>query len=220
MENRHPPITAPEAETPQYYSPGTIVRLTYERKGMRQEDFEKLAGVSNLSNFCLDKAGLDIHSARKVGATLGFEEKSEDMRRFTLLATGVDVSKSPAQILQAVKDKDMESYEGLRRLFDLTGLTRDELAEKAGVPTTTLRPWTTSEKGGHISVETAIPELAKACGFEKSEHAFRAIFGGGYARRTTPEVHDTRPTPAPADDYADKIKDSRKNRDATPTLKA
>ena len=158
---------------------GDIIRRCYERKGLNQAEFAETLGLAKISNAVLGKAYLNHESSRKVADWLAenYELTQQEQHRFMAMAQGVDMSKTPDQLLTEVMlKKDDVALPDLRtaallRMYDQTGLTRPELAAEAGTDGYTLNRSVLTEGNGLIYMdgEEAIA-LAKALGISKKYH--------------------------------------------------
>jgi hypothetical protein len=158
---------------------GDLLRQTYERKGMRLEDLQNEVELAHLTNFLLGKASLDHESATKMANWLQFE--GDDRRKFMVLATGHDVSIDPLAILDRVRSGELIQTEGLRQIYDASGMTRSELAKASGVD---IAYSVTEKSKGRI---TAAPEnmrkLAALCGLGERVQDFTETFSGRWTAR-------------------------------------
>lgn len=166
---------------------GELVRQTYERKGMRLEDLQKEVKLAHLTNFLLDKASLDHESAGKMADWLQF--KDDARRKFMVLATGHNASISPSDILDKVRKGELAQTEGLRLIYDASGMTRTELAKASGVDIA--YSVTEKSKGRIVAAPENMRKLAALCGLEDRVQDFAETFSGRWAARVTQNpAHD------------------------------
>lgn len=148
---------------------GDITRRTYERKGLTQEQFMHELGVSHISDFILGKNRLNHDNAKLLA---DWYKKNYDIgkngrRNIRCMALAVDRSMKPEEILNAAKEGTMPRHTALQRLYDLSGLTREDLAATAKVAAHVIQRSTTEISGGRlhtnkdearrIAIETGIP---------------------------------------------------------------
>jgi len=169
---------------------GELLRLTRDRRGLTQMQAESKQeiGLASISEFERGKNTLQHESARKVAKWLGLEE--EDARDFVVMATGKQHDLTPQQLLAQAKDPH-QRCRSLRRIFDATGLTREELADKAGIDYGQIMYATQKRSGGRILAgEDQIVELACLCGLKEQVGDFMATFGSTWEERVIVPVDD------------------------------
>jgi hypothetical protein len=160
---------------------GELLRQTYERKGMRLEDLQSEVKLAHLTNFLLGKADLDHESATKLVNWFVFE--GDDRRKFMVLATGHDASIDPSAVLDRVRSGTLAQTEGLRLIYDASGMTRTELAKACGVDIA--YSVTEKSKGRIMAAPENMRKLADLCGLGARLQDFTETFSGRWAARAT-----------------------------------
>jgi hypothetical protein len=149
---------------------GELVRLTRERRGVQQ--------WAGLSAFELGKAHVSLPTAHKLADWLGFvgPDHVEARRTFICFATGVDQSQTPDQIFDQVLKGEIPRYIALRRLFDLTGKTRDQISEILGFSKSSARIMGTEFSDGRIYPSRRAIAVAREVGLLHRSDQFVEVF--------------------------------------------
>lgn len=172
--------------------PGRIAQTLCLRRNINFEDLADKVGCSRttMTDFMHDRESLGHKFARGVCRALGI--KNDNARLYVVAATGHDISVRPGKLLEEAlaKPTAKERVPELRRIYDWSAMTREELAEASGIGLSTLNRAILSETGGTIS---APPEdlraLAKLCGLGSKQaaqfaEAFASPWVGGAAGKT------------------------------------
>lgn len=139
---------------------GDIIRRSYERKGLRQDEFTAAVGIAKVSNAVLGQAYMEHETSAKLAAW--FKEQyaldKAGQRRLMAMAQGVDMSRTPEQLLDAARadPPQIARHIALQRLYDMTGLTRPQFAGEAGVAEHVITHSTTEESGGRLYCDDAM----------------------------------------------------------------
>ncbi|MEY4700963.1 MAG: hypothetical protein RL326_1150, partial [Pseudomonadota bacterium] len=159
---------------------GEVHRLIRLRRGLVQE--------SGMSDFELGKAGITHARASAIADWLGFTgpQHRECRRLFITMATGTHTPQNPAQILDDIIAGNLERHIGVQKLFDWTGLTRAELAEKMGAPKSSGAAYTTAQRGGRIFNQQHLRVLAEELGLR---HRFDELVSVFTPKRYSPPAH-------------------------------
>jgi hypothetical protein len=149
---------------------GELVRLTRERRGVRQWD--------GLSDFELGKAGVSIPTAHKLADWLGFvgPDHVEARRTFICFAIGVDQSQTPDQIFDQVVKGEIPRYIALRSLFALTGKTRPQISKSLALSKWSARIMGTESSDGRISSARRAIAVAREVGLLHRSDQFVEVF--------------------------------------------
>jgi hypothetical protein len=149
---------------------GEVVRLTRVRRGAYQ--------WQGLSDFELGKAHVSIPVAQKLADWLGFvgPDHFEARRTFICFATGVDQSQTADQIFDQVLKGEIPRYIALRRLFDLTGKTRDQISKTLSFSKTSARIMGTESSDGRISPSRRAIAVAREVGLLHRSDQFVEVF--------------------------------------------
>ena len=151
---------------------GQMLRMSYERKGMTQEEFNSAVGLRNVSDFLMEKSHLGPESACKIANWMGLE--IEERRQFIVLATGHEAALDPVAILYNVRCNEISRLDGLRITLDASGMTRDQLAEASGID---MGYCTQTRSGGRIKASAGnMDTLASLCGLKGYEEEFIHAF--------------------------------------------
>lgn len=158
---------------------GEIVRLTRQRRGARQE--------AGMSDFELGKAGLNHPRAAATADWLGFTgpQHRECRRLFITMATDTYTTETPSQIFDDIISGKLERHIGVQKLFDWTGLTRQELSEKLGGRRTSATTYTSAQRGGQIFNQTHLSVLANELGLR---HRFDELVSVFTPKLYTPQL--------------------------------
>lgn len=149
---------------------GEIVRLTRERRGASQ--------WQGLSDFELGKTRVSIPTAQKLADWLGFvgPDHVEARRTFICFATGVDQSQTADQIFDQVLKGEVPRYIALRKLFSLTGKTRDQISETLRFSKSSARIMGTEFSDGRISPSRRAIAVAREVGLSHRSDQFVEVF--------------------------------------------
>jgi|GEM_PF-5408504 len=153
-------------------TPGKLAQKICLRRNI---DFEKMASdtgcsCTTMTKFMHDTEFLGHEFARNVSAAIGY--KGEDKRAFVVAATGHDVSLPPGALLgQAVgKSTPQQRVPELRKIYDWSAMTRQELADASGITLSTLNRGILADTGGTISAPPDnLRALAMLCGFDHQQ---------------------------------------------------
>ena len=153
--------------------PGEIVRLTRVRRGEMQQH--------GMSDFELGKAYLAIPTAQRVADWLGFvgPEHTESRRLFLCFALGVDQSKTPDQIFDEVVAGTLPRHLALRKLFELTGKNRNQIAHALGLPVSSVRIMGRESVDGRTSSARRAIAVAREVGLLHRCDQFVGVFARG-----------------------------------------
>jgi hypothetical protein len=156
-----------------------MMRMSYERKGMTQEEFNNAVGLSNVSDFLMGKKHLGHESASNIARWMSL--KSEQHRQFIVLATGHEAALDPVAILYDVRCNEVPRLAALRLILDASGMTRGQLAEASGVD---MAYCTQTRSGGRIKAPVGNMEaLAGLCGLKGFEDEFIHAFSTQWVSR-------------------------------------
>jgi hypothetical protein len=160
---------------------GEMVRMSYERKDMTQAEFQDRVQIAQTSDFLLGKSHLENGSARNIADWLGF--KKEERRQFIVLATGHKASLNTKAILNEVLAGTKLRVEGLRMIYDASGMTRVELSEASGVDIS----YSVKEiSQGRLSASPGdMRILSGLCGLKWHDDDFIHAFSTGWVARST-----------------------------------
>ena len=160
---------------------GEMVRMSYERKDMTQAEFQDRVQIAQTSDFLLGKSHLENGSARNIADWLGF--KKEERRQFIVLATGHKASLNTMAILNEVLAGTKLRVEGLRMIYDASGMTRVELAEASGVD---ISYSVKKISQGRLSASPGdMRILSGLCGLKWHDDDFIHAFSTGWVARST-----------------------------------
>jgi len=160
---------------------GEMVRMSYERKDMTQAEFQDRVQIAQTSDFLLGKSHLENGSARNIADWLGF--KKEERTQFMVLVTGHKASLNTMAILNEVLAGTKRRVQGLRMIYDASGMTRVELAEASGVDIS----YSVKEiSQGRLSASPGdMGILSGLCGLKGYDDDFIHAFSTGWVARST-----------------------------------
>jgi hypothetical protein len=154
---------------------GEMVAKTCLRRNIAQsqaeESFAAEVGLSHLSKFITGKANLEPESAAKIAEWYkkNYQFTPTEQRQLVALARGVQLEKNANDILDDVLSGALPRTQGLREIYDRSGLSRPELANQAGVEYHAIQYSTTEVSGGRIILpEDAIKKIGKRCGISSN----------------------------------------------------
>ena len=151
---------------------GQMLRMSYERKGLTQEEFNNAVGLSSVSDFLMEKNHLGRESASNIAEWMSL--KGEQRRQFIVLATGHEAALDPVAILYNVRGNEISRLDGLRLILDASGMTRDQLAAASVID---MVYCTQTRSGGRIKAPAGnMDTLAGLCGLKGFEEEFIHAF--------------------------------------------
>jgi hypothetical protein len=168
---------------------GDIIRRSYERKNLRQDEFTAAVGIAKITNVVLGQSYMEHETSAKLAVWFRdhYGLTDSEQRRLMAMAQGVDVSRSADQLLDAARAEPPEiaRHIALQRMYDMTGLTRPQFAKAADAAEHVIAHSATEESGGRLYCDDPVARsIAREIGISPGRIAdFVHFFSGRHVSK-------------------------------------
>ncbi len=164
---------------------GQMLEKTLERRDQSQlgiGSFCEEAGISHISGFIQGNSFLEPETAQKIADWFArnYDFTDAELMQFIALARGVDLQRTPDEILDDVMDGTLKRTLGLRQIYDYTGVPRHVLSERASADHHTVQYSVTEVSGARLVADAnTIRRIGTAAGISEDRlDDFIATFDG------------------------------------------